>query len=129
LKSINTGVILPLLLYGAPIWVIALTKNCYNIKLTRFQRLINIRIAKSYPTVSNEALCMITGLTPIDIKIKETAQLFQITKGNKKKEEEQFDLDTRTNHWLHPYITFTILEDCEDDDSTIQIYTDGSKNK
>jgi hypothetical protein len=85
LKSIYTGAILPLLLYGALIWVNALTKACYNIKLTRVQRLINIRIAKSYRTVSNEALCMITGLTPIDIKIKETSQLFQITKGNKKK--------------------------------------------
>jgi len=71
---------------------------------------------------------MITGLIPIDIKIKETAQLFQITKGNKK-EEERFDLNTRTKRWLHPAITFTILEDCEEDDSTIQIYTEGSKNK
>jgi len=71
---------------------------------------------------------MITGLTPIDIKINETAQFFQITKENKK-EEEQFDYDTRTKHWLHPAISFTILEDCKEDDSTIQIYTDGSKNE
>jgi len=77
--------------------------------------------------VSNEALCMITGLTPINIKIEETARLFQITKGNKK-EEVQFDHDTRTKHWLHPAISFTILEDPKEDDSTIQIYTDGSKN-
>jgi hypothetical protein len=89
---------------------------------------MNIRIAKSYRTVSNEALCMITGLTPIDIKINETAQFFQITKGNKK-EEEQFNYDTRTKHWLHPAISFTILEDCKEDDSTTQIYTDGSKNE
>jgi hypothetical protein len=79
-----TGAILSLLLYGAPIRVNALMKVCYNIKLTRVQRLINIRIAKSYRTFSNEALCIITGLNPIDIKIKETAHLFQITKGNKK---------------------------------------------
>jgi len=82
LKTIYTGAILPLLLYGAPIWVNALNKTCYRTKLTRVQRLINIRIAKSYRTVSNEALCMITGLTPIDIKIEETARLSQITKGN-----------------------------------------------
>jgi len=71
---------------------------------------------------------MITGLNPIDIKIEETAQLFQITKGNMK-EEVQFDHDTRTKEWLHPAISLTILEDCKDDDSTIQIYTDGSKNE
>ena len=74
LKSIYTGVILPLHLYGAPIWVNALNKSCYRTNLTRVQRLINIRIAKSYRTVSNEALCMITGLTPIDIKIEKNRQ-------------------------------------------------------
>jgi len=33
LKSIYTGAILPLLLYGTPIWVNVLTKACYNIKI------------------------------------------------------------------------------------------------
>jgi len=128
LKSIYTGAILPLLLYGAPIWVNVITKACYRTKLNMVQRLINIRIAKSYRMVSNEALCMITGLTPIDIKIEETAQLYQITKGNMK-EEVQFDHDTRTKHWLQPAISLTILEDFKDDNSTIQIYTDRSKNE
>jgi hypothetical protein len=63
---------------------------------------------------------MITGLTPIDIRIKENAQPYQITKGIK--QEEQFDHDTETKHWLHPAISFTILEDGRDDDSSIKIY-------
>jgi hypothetical protein len=84
LETIHTGAILPLLLYGAPIWINALNKVSYRIYLTRVQRLTIIRIAKSYRTVSNEALCTITGLTPIDIKIEETAQFFQTTKVNKK---------------------------------------------
>ena len=71
---------------------------------------------------------MITDLTPIDIKIEETAHFFQITKGNKK-EEEEIDYDTRTKHWLHPAASLTILEDCNEDDSTIQIFTDGSKTE
>jgi cbb3-type cytochrome oxidase subunit 1 len=73
LKTIYTGAILPLLQYGAPIWTNALTKDSYKTKLVRVQRLMNIRIAKSYRTVSNKALCTITGMTPIDIKIEETA--------------------------------------------------------
>ena len=125
LRTIYTGAILPLLLYGAPIWVNILNKYCYIRKLTRVQRLINIRIAKSYRTVSNEALCMIAGLTPTDIKIKESAQLFRITKGYKSV-EYQFDQDTKIKHWLHPAISFT---DIKDDDSVIQIYTDGCKNE
>jgi hypothetical protein len=71
---------------------------------------------------------MITGLTAIDIKIEETAQFFQLTKRNKK-EEEQIDHDMRTKHWLHPAVSLTILENCNEDDSTIQIFTDGSKTE
>jgi hypothetical protein len=128
MRTIYTGAILPLLLYGASIWINILNKYCYVRKLTRVQRLIHIRTAKSYRTVSNEALCMITGLTPIDIKIKESAQLFQITKGYKRV-EYQFDQDMKIKHWLHSAISFTILEDTKDNDSVIQIYTDGSKNE
>jgi ribonuclease HI len=71
---------------------------------------------------------MTTGLTPIDIKIEETAHFFQITKVNKK-EEEKIDHDTRTKHWLHPALSLTILENSNEDDSTIQIFPDGSKTE
>ena len=43
--------------------------------------------------------------------------------------EYQFDHDTKINHWFHPAISFTNLEHIKDDDSVIQIYTDGSKNE
>jgi hypothetical protein len=58
---------------------------------------MNIRIAKAYRSVSNEALCIITGLTPTDIKREETVQYYQCTKGIKKM-EELFDHDTRPKH-------------------------------
>ena len=61
LKNIYTGGILPLLLYGAPVWKSVLNKHCYKAKLTRMQRLMNIRIAKDYRAVSNEALSVIAG--------------------------------------------------------------------
>jgi hypothetical protein len=57
------GGILPLLLYGAPVWIRAMEKEKYKNKLTRVQRLINIKMAKAYRTVSNEALCVVTGMT------------------------------------------------------------------
>jgi hypothetical protein len=64
LKTIYTGGILPLLQYGAPVWIKAMDKACYKLKLVRIQRLINIKIAKAYRTMLNEALCILTGLTP-----------------------------------------------------------------
>jgi len=36
---------------------------------------------KAYRAVSNEALGVLTGMMLIDIKIEETAQLYQLTKG------------------------------------------------
>jgi hypothetical protein len=69
LKTIYTGGILPLIFYGAPLWKKFLDNKCYKTKLIRIQRLINIRIAKAYRTVSNETLCVIKGLILINIKI------------------------------------------------------------
>jgi hypothetical protein len=54
----------------------------YKAKLIRVQRLINIKIAKAYRTVSNEALFILTGMTPIAIKIEEAAQIYQLTRSN-----------------------------------------------
>jgi len=48
--------------------------------LTGVQKLINIKIAKAYRTVSNEELCIITGLIRIHIEIKESAELYKIVK-------------------------------------------------
>ena len=108
---VYTGAILPLLQYGAPIWIKALEKASYKIKLIRIQRLINIRIAKSFRTVSNEAPCIINGLTPIDIKLEETVQLFQLTRRNKSEKDhdtrttnwpQNIDYDAQPEEWLHP---------------------------
>jgi hypothetical protein len=52
---------------------------------------MNIRTAKSYRTVSNEALCIITGLTPIDIKTEETAQLLQTTIRNEREYDRKIN--------------------------------------
>ena len=64
LKTLYTGGIQSLLLYGAPVWAEAVEKASYRNILTRVQRLINIKITKAYRTISNEALCIITGLNP-----------------------------------------------------------------
>jgi hypothetical protein len=68
LKTIYKGGILPVLLYGAPVWKKTIDNVSYKSKLVRVQRRINIRIAKAYSTVSKETLCIITGSTPIAIK-------------------------------------------------------------
>ena len=73
------------------------------------------------------ALCILTGLTPIAIKLEELVELYQLTRGSRK-EEANIDHDVGIKHWLHhPSITTSILTDKHEDTSAIQIYTDGSK--
>jgi hypothetical protein len=38
-------------------------------------------MAEAYRTLSNGALCIITGLMPINIKIEEATKDYEITKG------------------------------------------------
>jgi hypothetical protein len=89
---------------------------------------INIKIAKAYRTMSNDALCILTGLTPIAIKIKETSQFYQLTKGNRR-EEVLVDRDIGVKHWHHPADTINFLRERNEAAGLIQIFTDGSKSK
>ena len=96
--------------------------------LIRVQRLINIKIAKAYRTVSNEARSALTGLTPITIKIQEVSQSYHIISGRGK---EITKVETRmgTKYWPHPTETITFLSEETKDTSAVQIYTDGSKSE
>jgi hypothetical protein len=124
LRPIYTGGILPLLLYGAPVWINGTKKACYKQKIIRVQRKMNIKIAKAYRTVSNEALCLSTGVIPVDIKIEETTQLYQLTRGTRRA-EVRFDQDMEVKNLLQPGIGIPI--DRETVHSTMQVFTDGSK--
>jgi hypothetical protein len=128
LKQLYTGGIQLLLLYGASVWAEILEKTSHREKLIRTQRLINIKDAKAYRTVSNDALCIITGLTPIHIKIKESAELYNIVRGNRHK-NSPIDHDKLPKHWLHPAARITATDNKEEDSTPINIYTDGSKSE
>jgi hypothetical protein len=75
LHTIHKGEILPLLLYGAPVWIEALEKECNKTIYNRVQRLMNRKIAKAFRTTSNADLCILTGLTSVVIKAEEAAKL------------------------------------------------------
>jgi len=48
--------------------------------------MINFRIARAYPSVRNEILCLITDFTTIEIIIEEAAKLYELTIGSSKVE-------------------------------------------
>jgi hypothetical protein len=126
LKTIHTGGILLVLLYRAPVWKEAIEKVSYKLKLIGVQRLI--KIAKAYCMVSNEALCILTGLTPFSIKIEEATQFYELTSGSKK-EGALVDCDMEVKDWHDPTETITIHTKNIKEMSTIQTFTDGSKSE
>jgi hypothetical protein len=129
LKTIYLGGILPLLLYGAPVWIKDMELECYKAKPIRVQKPINIKIAKAYRTVSNEALCILTEMTPIAIKIEEAAQIYQHTRSNTKGEEAHVDSHMEIKHWQHPAEIITIILEDTNERNPIQIFTYGSKTE
>ena len=87
------------------------------------QRIINIKIAKAYRTTSNEALCALTGITPIVIKAEEEGKIFIMRGSN----QNEIDKDEKARDWLRPAELVRIIETPEEEE--IQIYTDGSKKR
>ena len=65
LKTIYEVSVVPILTYGAPIRIEAVRKNKNLIKYKRIQRLINIKKAKAYRTISYDASCVVAGIRPI----------------------------------------------------------------
>ena len=100
-KALNTiyeGAVVPFLTYGAPIWVEAIRKNKKLTKYKRIQRLINIKIAKAYRTISYDASCVIAGVRPMQITIEQKVQTYMATKFN----NLEYDSPLEVSYWLHP---------------------------
>ena len=98
IATIYKGAILPLLTYGAPVWIEAMHFEHNRQKYIRVQRLINIRLAKAFRTTSSEALCMLTGMTPILIKLGQEAAHCKI-KQNSGHSDIEWDCDVEIQNW------------------------------
>jgi hypothetical protein len=79
-KSLKTiyGALILMITYGAPVWLEAVVKQRNLHVLKKVQRMINIKMAKAYRTISFEASCMMAGVPPIGIVIEEKARLYKI---------------------------------------------------
>jgi ribosomal protein L5 len=128
MKTIYKGAIQPLLLYGAPVWIEAMKYEHSRLKYIRLQRLINIRMAKTYCTTSSEAVCILTGTTPIIIKAEEAVKQYSIRKG-KGSQTHVFDNDVELKNWPHLADTIKITEAKDYKETTLQVYTDGSEHE
>ena len=60
---------------------------------------MNIKIAKAYRTTSGEAPSVLTGITPIEIKVAETDRLYHITRD---RQNRQMDHEEEPKDLTHP---------------------------
>jgi hypothetical protein len=95
-------------------------------KYIRLQRLINIIMAKAYRTASIEALCMLTGLTPIISKLEQIAQRCK-AKQRTVNCQTELDYDVELKNWPHSADAVIIEEVKSEEDATVSANIDGSK--
>lgn len=63
--------------YGAPIWVSALQTKRNRTILNRTFRLAAMRVTSAYRTISMEAVCVIAGMVPIEIILREDSECYK----------------------------------------------------
>lgn len=73
LASVSSAV----LRYGGPAWIGALVTKRNRMKLNSMYRLIAVRVASAYRTISSEAVCVIAGMIPIGITLAEDEECYQ----------------------------------------------------
>jgi hypothetical protein len=109
LEMIYEGAILPLLMYGAPVWIDAIKYTYNRRKYIRAQRMINLRIAKAFCTTSNEAMCIVADTTPILLKIAEAVSIYNLKKG-RGNQTHAIDTKVEFKYLQHPVDEAKILE-------------------
>jgi len=97
LKVIYSGAIEPILTYGAPVWEKALTKQNNVRKYHQVQRMMNIKIAKAFRTLSYEASCVLAGIRPIRLAIEEKVRTYKANHNN-----IEYDALLEVRYWPHP---------------------------
>ena len=90
------------------------------------QRLINIKIAKAYRTISFETSCLIAGVQPIGIVIEGSTSLYT-RKHNTGKDDFEWDEPVPAKERPHLAWRADIMETTDVMTYPIEIFTDGSK--
>lgn len=75
-RKLLASVAVSILRYGGPAWASALGTDCHRGKLESTHRLMCLRVASAYRTVSRDAVCVIASMMPIGIVVMEDVECF-----------------------------------------------------
>ncbi|XP_015119514.1 uncharacterized protein LOC107042829 [Diachasma alloeum] len=76
-RALLSSVITSVLTYGIAVWAEALQLQQNQRKVGPVYRLSALRVASAFRTVSNDAVCVITGMMPIEVLAEERRSPFQ----------------------------------------------------
>ncbi len=136
MRTTYIGAIELMLLYGAFVWGNAITKKYVIDKLRRVQGIFVIKAIKGYRTISYDAAVVIANLIPIELRIKELINIYNLNYKLKNSSDDiieslHADLLQRPINidMLHPAIRpqITVTTEINTETNDIEIYTDGSK--
>jgi ribonuclease HI len=118
IKDIYNMVIVPVMTYGCSAWFQNSAECCK--KLLTLQRVPLLRITNCFRTVSNEALPVLAGVVPLDLRVKE------IVEGRRLRKAGAFV----GKRWpkVHPATNPCRREDIRPTYEGTEIFTDGSKS-
>jgi hypothetical protein len=94
MKIIWNCAIEPAVTYASPVWAGKAHVDYNRRRLKTLQRKALLRVSRAYRTVSHDALWIITGVTPITLKINELATYYYVLRG----------IAPATEHYSPPYI-------------------------
>ena len=96
-RLLLASVVYSVILYGAPIWANAICSNpSYGSACRRACRIIALRVAYAYRTVSDITLSVVAGLPPLYLMACERAEVYR---EGVIREEGDFDQGPRRNRW------------------------------
>lgn len=114
-RKLLAAVVTSVLLYAAPIWAEAMQLYKYRRKLGAPYRLIALRVACAFRTVSDKAICVIASLPPIHILVRERERTVRTAEKSRSQQhlenrdrslaewQEEWDVTTK-GRWTHRLI-------------------------
>ena len=76
-RKLLASVLTSIFTYGIAIWGETLKIDKYRCKMAAVNRLSAVRVSSAFRTVSDDAVCIIAGLMPIEILAEERKQLYE----------------------------------------------------
>ncbi|KAJ0170097.1 hypothetical protein K1T71_014703 [Dendrolimus kikuchii] len=135
-RIMYTAVLEPVILYAASVWAPSATKLGVRKQLNTVQRGFAQKMCRAYKTVSLNSAMVLSGLLPLDLRIKEVASLYEAKRGVEQPMLGDREVEMRVAYanTTHPAsqieLQFGCLMDQEQVDAqrlqAVRIFTDGS---